>query len=40
MVELGLSAKDAWKLRQKARRLYRQLSEPVQEVPLSEPELS
>ena len=40
LIELGLSAKDAWKLRQKARRLYRQLSEPVQEVPLSEPDLS
>jgi hypothetical protein len=40
LMELGLSAKDAWKLRKKARRLYRQLSEPVREPPLSEPELS
>lgn len=40
LMELGLSAKDAWKLRQRARRLYRQLSEPVQDPALNEPELS
>ena len=40
LIELGLSPKHAWKLRQKARRLYRQLSEPVQAVPSCEAELS
>ena len=40
LTELGLSPKHAWKLRQKARRLYRQLSEPVQSVPLCVAELS
>ena len=40
LIELGLSPKDAWKLRQKARRLYRQLSEPVREAPPSATELS
>lgn len=40
LTQLGLSAKDAWKLRQKARRLYRQLSEPVHDLPLCEAGLS
>ena len=40
LTELGLNYKDAWKLRQKARRLYRQLCEPVPKPPTIQPDIA
>ena len=40
LTELGLSYKDAWKLRQKAKRLYLQLSGPVPEPPAVQPDIA